>query len=438
MKTLPHTLPDWLNYCEQLHPVSIDLTLERVRAVAQRLQINFTCPVILVAGTNGKGSTCAMLEAILLQAGYKTGVYTSPHLVHFEERLRLSGEPASAAQLIASFAAVERARTQNDQNISLTYFEFTTLAILDVMRHQPLDVVVLEVGLGGRLDAVNIIEPDCAIITSVDLDHTALLGGDREAIGYEKAGIMRTGKPVVVSDPMPPRSVLDRAREVGADLWQVGVDFNVAGDKQQWGWAGRGRRYSGLAYPSLRGANQLVNAGGVLAALTALRQQLPITAQAVRVGLSMVDLPGRFQIVPGQPTLVLDVAHNPHAVAALTANLDAMGFFPTTHAVFGAMADKDVPAMIRRIQPLIDKWYFTDLPTPRAAKAGHVQQLWLEQNQRRDVMSALFADPETALQTALAAADPADRIVVFGSFYTVGGVLQGGVPRLSAKHLSQS
>ncbi|OIN93305.1 MAG: bifunctional folylpolyglutamate synthase/dihydrofolate synthase [Comamonadaceae bacterium CG1_02_60_18] len=432
------TLDDWLAHCEQLHPVSIDLTLERVRAVAQRLQIGFDCPVILVAGTNGKGSTCVMLEAILLQAGYKTGVYTSPHLVHFQERLRLSGEPADDAELIAAFVDVERARCQNDDVVSLTFFEFTTLAILQVMRQHAPDVVVLEVGLGGRLDAVNIIEPDCAIITSVDLDHMALLGGDREAIGYEKAGIMRTGKPVVVSDPMPPKSVIDRAREVGAELWQVGVDFNVAGDKLQWGWAGRGRRYSGLAYPSLRGANQLVNAGGVLAALTALRDRLPITAQAVRVGFSSVDLPGRFQIVPGQPTLVLDVAHNPHAVAALTANLDAMGFFPTTHAVFGAMADKDIPAMIRRIQPLIDKWYFTDLPTPRAAQAGHLQQLWLEQNQRADVTSALYADPEAALQTALAGADPADRIVVFGSFYTVGGVLQGGVPRLSAKHLSPS
>jgi len=438
MDTRPQTLPDWLTYCEQLHPVTIDLTLERVRQVAQRLQLAFKCPVIMVAGTNGKGSTCAMLEAILLHAGYRTGVYTSPHLVHFEERLRLNGQPASANELVSAFDEVETARRQSDPAISLTYFEFSTLAIFQVMRRQPLDVVILEVGLGGRLDAVNIIEPDCAIITSVDLDHVALLGGDREAIGYEKAGIMRTGKPVVVSDPMPPQSVLDRAREVEADLWQVGVDFNVSGDRQQWGWAGRGRRYSGLAYPSLRGANQLVNAGGVLAALTALRQQLPITAQAVRVGLSMVDLPGRFQIVPGQPTLVLDVAHNPHAVGALTANLDAMGFFPTTHAVFGAMADKDVAAMLGRITPLIDRWYFTDLPTSRAASAAHLQQLWQGMTTRAGVSSTLHLDPESALQSALANADPADRIVVFGSFYTVGGVLQGGVPRLAAKHLASS
>jgi dihydrofolate synthase/folylpolyglutamate synthase len=433
-----NTLEDWLAYAEQLHPVAIDLGLERVRIVAARLGLHFACPVITVAGTNGKGSTCAMLESILMQAGYRTGVYTSPHLVHFEERLRLSGEAVSASELIASLADVERARRQDGSEVTLTYFEFTTLAILDIMRRSQLDVVILEVGLGGRLDAVNIIEPDCAIITSIDLDHIALLGDTREAIGYEKAGIMRTGKPVVVSDPSPPQSVLDRALEVGADLWRVGVDFNVSGDQQQWAWAGRGRRYSGLAYPALRGANQLVNAGGVLAALAALRERLPVTAQAVRNGLVFVDLPGRFQIVPGQPTLVLDVAHNPHATAALALNLDAMGFFPCTHAVFGAMADKDIAAVLARLGPLVERWYFTDLPTARAARATDLQSLWQAQNSRKDVQSEVFADPETALQRALASADPADRIVVFGSFYTVGSVVKDGVPRLQAKHLPTS
>ena len=435
METL-NTLEDWLAYCEQLHPKSIDMGLERVRAVAERMQIRFDCPVITVAGTNGKGSTCAMLEAILLQAGYRTGVFTSPHLVHFEERLRLKGDPVNAMDLVAACARVERARGLNDAEISLTYFEFTTLAILDVMARSGLDVVILEVGLGGRLDAVNIIDTDCAIITSIDLDHMELLGADREAIGYEKAGIMRTGRPVIVSDPMPPQSVLDRALEVGADLWRVGEDFNVSGDKQQWGWAGRGRRYSGLAYPALRGANQLVNAAGVLAALAALRQRLPVTAQAVRNGFAFVELPGRFQIIPGQPTLVLDVAHNPHSVAALAANLDAMGYFPTTHAVFGAMADKDLAPMLARVNPLIDRWYFTDLPTSRAASAVNLQTQWQAQNTRKDASSNTFADPMQALQAAIEAADPTDRIVVFGSFYTVGGVLQQGVPRLHAKHLN--
>jgi dihydrofolate synthase/folylpolyglutamate synthase len=266
----------------------------------------------------------------------------------------------------------------------------------------------------------------------------ALLGETREAIGYEKAGIMRTGKPVVVSDPLPPQSVLDRALEVEADLWRVGVDFNVTGDKQQWSWAGRGRRYSGMAYPALRGANQLVNAGGVLAALTALRGILPVTAQAVRNGLVFVDLPGRFQIVPGQPTLVLDVAHNPHAVAALAMNLDAMGFFPTTHGVFGAMADKDIVALVRRMNPLIDRWYFTDLPTARAASATELEQAWQGINTRKDCVCATFFDPQSALQAAIDSADPADRIVVFGSFFTVGGVVQDGVPRMQAKHLPGS
>jgi dihydrofolate synthase/folylpolyglutamate synthase len=298
--------------------------------------------------------------------------------------------------------------------------------------------VILEVGLGGRLDAVNIIEPDCAIITSIDLDHTALLGETRDAIGYEKAGIMRTGKPVVVSDPVPPQSVLDRALEVGADLWRVGVDFNVTGDKQQWAWAGRGRRYSGMAYPALLGANQLVNAAGVLAALHALRDRLPITAQAVRNGFAFVDLPGRFQIVPGQPNLVLDVAHNPHAAAALAANLDAMGFFPTTHAVFGGMADKDMAAVLARLNPIVDKWYFTNLPTKRAARATDLMAQWALLNHRKDCSAEVHVDPESALQAALSQADPADRIVVFGSFLTVGGVLKDGVPRLQAKHLPPS
>ncbi|MDB5892220.1 MAG: bifunctional tetrahydrofolate synthase/dihydrofolate synthase [Polaromonas sp.] len=432
----PSTLDEWLAYCEQLHFKSIDMGLERVKVVAQRMNLAFACPVITVAGTNGKGSTCAMLEAVLLQAGYRTGVYTSPHLVHFEERCRLRGDVCSASDLIAAFSRVERARTQNGSDISLTYFEFTTLAILQVMADASLDVVILEVGLGGRLDAVNIIDTDCAIITSIDLDHTELLGPDRESIGFEKAGIMRAGQPAVVSDPVPPQSVVDHANTLGADLWRFGHDFNFSGDKQQWGWAGRGKRYAGLAYPALRGANQLVNASGVLAALTALRDRLPVTAQAVRNGLSMVDLPARFQIIPGQPTLVLDVAHNPHAVAALAENLDAMGFYPCTHAVFGAMADKDIDPMLARLGPLVDKWYFTDLPTPRAAPGAVLQARWAAANMRSDVQAATYKTPQAALDAAIQAADPADRIVAFGSFFTVGDILKAGIPRLLAPHLN--
>jgi dihydrofolate synthase/folylpolyglutamate synthase len=447
----PTTLTDWLAHCERLHPFTIDMGLDRVQRVAQRMALRMNCPVITVAGTNGKGSTCAMLEAIYGESGYRAGVYTSPHLVHFEERCRVGGESVAADALLPAFAEVEAARLgqgaaglDDGAEVSLTYFEFTTLAILRTLSLSRLDIAILEVGLGGRLDAVNIIDTDCAVITSIALDHTALLGPDREAIGFEKAGIMRTGRPVIVSDPVPPQSVLDRAMEIGADLWRLGKDFHFAGDQQQWGWAMHpshgGRRYAGLAYPALRGANQLVNASGVLGALEALRPRLPVTAQAVRNGLAMVELPGRFQIVPGTPTLVLDVAHNPHSVAALTENLDAMGFYPCTHAVFGAMADKELTQMLERIAPLIDRWHLTDLPLERASKAQALADL-LDDNpatapKGQSRVAGCHASPIAALRAAVAEADPADRIVVFGSFYTVGGVLQDGVPRLAAKHVS--
>ena len=426
------TLSEWLAHCEQLRPQTIDMGLDRVRRVAQRMSLSLNVPILTVAGTNGKGSTCALLEAIYLQAGYKTGVYTSPHLVQFEERCRLMGESPAAEVFAEAFEFVEKAR----DGVTLTYFEFSTLAILKMMADAGLDVVILEVGLGGRLDAVNILDADCAIITSIDLDHTALLGNDRETIGMEKAGIMRAGKSVVISDPVPPQSVIQHAKALGADLWLMGTDFNFSGDQLQWSWAGRGRRYSGLAYPALRGANQLLNASGVLAALEVMRPQLPVTAQAIRNGLAMVELTGRFQIVPGEPVLVLDVAHNPHSVAALAANLDAMGFYPTTHAVLGAMADKDLGAMLKKMLPLVDAWYFTDLPLPRASSASDLQLQWQSMNQRKDVQSSLHASPQKALDAAIAAASPTDRILVFGSFYTVGGVLQNGIPKLHAKHLS--
>ena len=430
----PQTLAGWLAHCERLHAKNIDMGLERVHAVARRMQLKLDCPVITVAGTNGKGSTCAMLESVLTHAGYRTAVYTSPHLVHFEERCRLRCESVEGASLVPHFARVEQARTQGEP-VSLTYFEFSTLAILSRIAEFAPDVAILEVGLGGRLDAVNIIDADCAVITSIDLDHQEFLGNDRETIGREKAGIMRAGKPAVVSDPVPPKSALDHAEALGADLWLQGRDFNFSGDQQQWGWAGRGRRYAGLGYPALRGANQLINASGVLAALDALRPVLPVTAQAVRNGLSMVELPGRFQLIPGQPALVLDVAHNPHSVAALAENLDAMGFFPTTHAVFGAMADKDLDLMFARIGPLVDRWHFADLPTPRAAKAADLLTRWQAQEKRKDVRGQAHASVTDALSAAVSEADPADRILVFGSFFTVGGVLEHGIPRLNAKHL---
>lgn len=438
--TPPTTLEDWLAHCERLHPRTVERPLEAVRALLQRLDIQFEAPVITVAGTNGKGSTCAMLEAIALQAGYRVGLYSKPHLVHFEERCRLNGTPIEAAALLPHFEAVEAARLQAGSP-PLSWFAFTTLVILRALSQQPLDLVILEVGVGGRLDPVNLVDPDCSVITSIDLDHMELLGPDRESIGLEKAHIMRPGRPAVVSDPVPPRSVVEHGEALGADLWLVGRDFNHAGDRQQWGWSGRGRRYNALGYPALRGANQLVNAAGVLAAFEALRSRLPITAQAVRTGLALVELPGRFQIVPGQPTLVLDVAHNAQSVATLAVNLDQMGFHPRTHAVFGAMRDKDIPAILARMSPLVDAWHFCGLSSARAALPAELLTAWQScpQGSRGPGVApatvSLHDTPPQALAAAVAQADPADRIVVFGSFQTVGAVLKAGLPRRAAPHL---
>ncbi len=432
--TAPATLQEWLAHCARLHPKTMDLSLERTVEVARRLGIQFRVPVITVAGTNGKGSTCAMIESIARHAGYRTGLYQKPELVHFEERCRLGGEPVAAEALLPHFEAVETARGE----IALTQFEFSTLAIARLLSLAALDLVILEVGLGGRFDSVNAFDTDCAVITSIALDHMEYLGNDRESIGLEKAQIMRPAKPAVVSDPLPPASVVAHAEAIGADLWLVGRDFNHRGDRQQWAWSGRGRRYHALSYPALRGANQLLNAAGAIAALEALRERLPISAQAIRNGLAMVELPGRFQIVPGQPALVLDVAHNPQAVAALAVNLDAMGFFPRTHAVFGAMRDKDIPELLARMVPLVDVWHCCDLPTPRAATAAELAdqvQAALVGRRGEPVQVHTHASPADALRDAAAAVDPADRIVVFGSFYTVGGVLKKGLPRLSAPHL---
>ena len=456
--TTPTTLPDWLAHCARLHPKTMDLSLERTVEVAQRLGIAFAVPVITVAGTNGKGSTCAMIESIARHAGYRTGLYQKPELVHFEERCRIGGEPVAAAALLPHFAAVEQARLSPQAQaspppegappawggpalageIALTQFEFSTLAIARLLSLAALDLVILEVGLGGRFDSVNAFDTDCAVITSIALDHMEYLGNDREAIGLEKAQVMRPGKPAIVSDPLPPASVVAHAAAIGADLWLVGRDFNHRGDRQQWAWSGRGRRYHALSYPALRGANQLLNAAGAIAALEALRVRLPITAQAIRNGLAMVELPGRFQIVPGQPALVLDVAHNPQAVAALAVNLDAMGFFPRTHAVFGAMRDKDIPELLAKMAPLVDVWHCCELPTARAATAAELAaqvQAALAGRRGAPVPVYTHPSPADALRQAAAAADPADRIVVFGSFYTVGGVLKEGLPRLSAPHL---
>jgi len=419
------SLSQWLERLESMHSVAIDMGLDRVATVAARLNLRFDCPVITVGGTNGKGSTCAMLESMLMQGSYRVGLYTSPHIIDFNERARIDGHSVSDAALCDTFAAVEAVRA----DVSLTYFEFTTLAILKLFADAKLDVVILEVGLGGRLDAVNIIDPDVAIVTSVDLDHQQYLGDTREKIGFEKAGIFRSQRAAICGDPSPPQSLVEHANAIGADLWLFGRDFNYSGDRQQWSYGGRAVRRHALAYPSLRGANQLLNASAALAALEVLRDRLPLGAQEIRAGLVLVELPARFQVLPGRPAVILDVAHNPHAAATLAQNLDQMGFFPYTYAVFGAMSDKDINGMLLHLKDKIDHWYLCDLPLPRAARAESLAHALdtagfmagTEGGTERSVQC--FGTPAEAYAAARDSVGENDRIVVFGSFLTVAGVM---------------
>lgn len=428
MNTFP-SLDAWLTHLEAAHPVGIDMGLTRIGQVKDALGLRFDCPVITVGGTNGKGSTCAILETILLRAGYRVGCHTSPHLLTFNERARIDGADASDADLLEHFEAVEKARASLPEPVSLTYFEFTTLAILHLFASRGLDAVVLEVGLGGRLDAVNIVDTDCAVITSIDIDHTDFLGDTREKIGFEKAGIFRSGKPAICGDPSPPQSLIDHAEAVGADLWLVGRDFRYeaqpGNERQQWSYLGREQRRSALAYPALRGANQLINTSAALAALESLRDRVPVSAQDIRLGLANVELAGRFQVLPGKPQVILDVAHNPHAAAVLAQNLGNMGYFPYTYAVFGAMRDKDIEGVLTHLKGEIDHWNVTALPTSRGASAEQLESALREAgvNDGPDSSVSRFENPAAAFQDALSRASENDRILVFGSFYTVAGVM---------------
>jgi dihydrofolate synthase/folylpolyglutamate synthase len=405
------TLEDWLRYIEQQHPQVIALGLERVSETLERMQIRLQCPVLTVGGTNGKGSTCAMLESILRAAGYRTGLYTSPHLVRYNERVRIGGIEAEDEPLSEAFAAVEAARGQTP----LTYFEFGTLAAFWVFSQQKIETAILEVGLGGRLDAVNVLDADCAVLTSVDIDHVDYLGADREAIGGEKAGIFRPGRPAVIAEPDPPQSVL---QATGQKLL-LGKDFGFMAEKTQWTyWGPRGKR-AGLAHPALRGAIQLRNAAAALCALDTL--ELPLAMQDVRRGLAEVALPGRFQVLPGRPQVILDVAHNVEAAKTLAQNLAASGFAPETIAVCGMLRDKDIAGALRELAPRITRWHLASLPGPRGASAEHLEECLRSSDSRVPVLK--FEFPKTAFAAALERAAEGDKIVVFGSFLTVGEVM---------------
>ena len=398
-------LAEWLAFIERQHPQPIALGLERVTQVLARMEIRLQCPVFTVGGTNGKGSTCAMLESILRAAGYRTGLYTSPHLVDYNERVRIAGADVSDDALCEGFEAVEAARN----GVPLTYFEFGTLAALQLFARSALDALILEVGLGGRLDAVNAVDADCAILTSVGIDHVDYLGADRESIGREKAGIFRAYRPAVIAEPDPPHAVLGA---IGNKLF-VGKDFGYEAHGQQWNyWGPRGKR-SGLAYPALRGAIQLRNAAAVLCALDAL--ELPIAMQEIRRGLAEVTLPGRFQVLPGRPQVILDVAHNVEAARNLAENLASAGFAPETIAVCGMLRDKDIAGVLGALAPRITRWLFASLPGARGAAAAD-----LAEHLHASTPAETHATVQSALAAAQERAGEGDKIVVFGSFLTVG------------------
>ena len=438
--TRSRTLDAWLAYLETLHPKAIAMGLDRIAVVAQRMSIRIDCAVITVAGTNGKGSTCAMLETIYRHAGFRTGLYTSPHLMRFNERVRIDADEASDDALVAAFETVEAARAPHPSPLPargerepsaseagegatpLTYFEFSTLAALLLFSRARLDVLILEVGLGGRLDAVNLIDADVAVVTSIDIDHVDYLGTTREDIGREKAGIFRPAKRAVCGDANPPQSLLDHAAATGSPLWRIGREYGYAAEGAQWRYEGPGGARYGLPFPALRGAYQLGNAATALAAVDALRERLPVSAGAVREGLVHVELAGRFQVLPGRPAIVLDVAHNPQAARALADTLSTMGYFPRTLGVFGMLADKDIDAVVSALAPRIDAWYVARLPGPRGASSARIEAALAAHDVAPRAIRS-FADIGHAFDAARKDANETDRIAAFGSFLTVAAAL---------------
>ncbi|MEJ8674173.1 bifunctional tetrahydrofolate synthase/dihydrofolate synthase [Chromobacterium amazonense] len=413
--TIKKTLDDWLRWQESLHLSAIDMGLERVARVRDAMNLKPACPVIMVAGTNGKGSTCAMLSSMFHAAGFKVGTYTSPHILQYNERIAIDLKPASDARIITSFEAIDAARGDT----TLTYFEFGTLAAVHSFVAEKVDVIILEVGLGGRLDAVNIFEPDVSVVVSVDLDHQAILGDNREDIGFEKAGIYRAGKPAICVDPEPPRRLLDHAAAIGADLRLYGRDFGFTRMDNQWSFRHGEHARHALPIPALRGGYQMVNACGALAALEAIKDKLPVGIGAVKQGLVEVEWPGRFQVLPGRPAVVLDVGHNPHAVKAMAAALKQLPYAENRYAVFSMLADKDMAAVIELARGEFDHWLAAGLDIPRgqsgAAIASALTQAGIPNVKAYDTVA-------DAWKAALSQAGDNDRIVVFGSFHTVAEV----------------
>ncbi len=411
----PKNLSDWLAWQTTLHPNRIEFGLGRVAQVWARLGPPvLSCPIVTVGGTNGKGSCVAFLESIAQAAGYRTGVYTSPHLLRYNERVRIAGVEATDEALCAAFARVEQARG----SVPLTYFEFGTLAALDLFAAAAPDLAILEVGLGGRLDAVNLIDADCPVVTSIGRDHTAWLGDTLDAIAREKAGIFRAGRPAVIGQPDAPPALREAARQLGAQVLQVGQEIGVEPDPETGGWIWTGPQGRlALPAPTLRGAFQIRNAAAAIAALKCLADRLPIPAAAFRAGLARARPPGRFQVVPDTVTWILDVAHNREAAEALAGNLRAFRCPGRVRAVLGVLADKEPEAIAEPLLPLVDGWFLTASADPRAMAAESLAERLgglIPPGQVR-VLSGVG----DALVAALADSSPGDCVLVYGSFTTV-------------------
>ncbi|MES9925491.1 MAG: bifunctional tetrahydrofolate synthase/dihydrofolate synthase [Candidatus Thiodiazotropha endolucinida] len=409
------TLDQWLDWQAQLHPREIDLGLQRVKTVWQRLQsVSFQAQVITVAGTNGKGSCVAMLESIYLRAGIQIGSFTSPHLIRYNERIRLNGKPVSDQQLCRAFEMIDQAREQ----ISLSYFEFATLAALICFASEKPDLVILEVGLGGRLDAVNIVDADVALITTIDLDHTDWLGNDVESIGREKAGIIRGHKPVVLADPAMPRSVLDHADQLEADIYQFGRDFTHQSCDIGWRWSGPNGVELELPEPGLTGNKQLLNASAVVMVCHLLQDRFPLHENFIAEGLRDVRLAGRLHFVPAAPALLLDVAHNRQSLEALRDALNQMNWQGRIHALFGMLQDKNAADAVQLIGPQLASWHLLDLNGWRGRTAEQ-----LADNLRQEGVKQPISCHHTfseAFQACRNRAEPQDLILIFGSFLIVG------------------
>ncbi len=420
------TLDEWLDYQQRVHAVGVDLGLARVREVWRRMGAPRVAPIVVtVGGTNGKGSTVAFLEAILAAAGKRVGCYTSPHLLRYNERVRIAGIDAADAVLVDAFERIEAARLSvPDRAITLTYFEFGTLAALWIFAQSKLDAAVLEVGLGGRLDAVNIVDADAAIVTTIDFDHQDWLGNDREQIAREKAGIFRAGRPAIVGDAAAPAALAQSAREIGAEIVQAGSEYRFVPAEQGWLWQA-GEREIALPDPLLAAPVQRANAAAAIAALHALRKRIEVADGAIVAGVRGARVAARLQrfAKSGTAELVIDVAHNPQAADVLARWLAQTPVRVRTLAVFGALSDKDIAGIVAPLAARIDFWFIggLDAETPRGLAATDL--LARMQSAGQSIGHELFADVDGALDAALAAARPGERILAFGSFHVAAPAL---------------